>query len=177
MYNYRLGVGLDLGLRINNLMCNKMPNFRSTANIDDIDEETSELHFIFFGNYNHSFCKLEIHTNEVIQGKFGIEVFAESEYTDFDQVDFDNFRIDKVLEKYHHLVPIITESVIHHPNDLQGITRAAERKIKIRFRVFDGNYEANEDYTYDFDLEEISKESEPYIQALYEIQNELKPNR
>lgn len=41
MYNYRLGVGLDLGLRINNLVCNKMPNFRSMANIDDIDNSAS----------------------------------------------------------------------------------------------------------------------------------------
>ena len=179
MYNYPLSIGMDLALSINNSICNKISNFRSSCRIEEIQESSSEIEFIFFGKYNHAFCKLEVHTSQITDTTFVIEVFAESTHDDSDKVDFTNFRVDEILEKYKELSPVVTESIIHHPNDLQGETRGARRNITIRFRTCYESYESDEEdsYVFDFNLEEITKKSEPYIQALYEIQNQMNPKR
>ena len=175
MYNYPLSIGMDLALSINNSICNKIPHFRSSGNIKEIQESYSELEFLFFGKYDHAFCKLEVYTSQITDTTFSIEVFAESTHDDFAKVDFSNFRVDEILKKYKELIPVITESLIHHPNDLQGETRDAKRNVTIRFGICHESYESDEDYAFDFNLDEITKKSELHIQALYEIQNQLNP--
>jgi len=53
------------------------------------------------------------------------------------------------------------------------MVRKAERRLTVRYRIYDGMYEEDEYSAFNYDGEEIAKSTLPYLESLQEIQRKF----
>jgi hypothetical protein len=82
---------------------------------------------------------------------------------------------ESIMERYADLDPIITESVSHRLGEpkLKEAGRIAHRQLEVKFKAFDKMYEADSDFMYSYNIDDIAEHVVPYIQALVDVHSAI----
>jgi hypothetical protein len=116
MYNYCLNVNLDICLKIYSKVIQKIPNLNGRISPYGINSDTSivKLFFTRLGS-KIPILRINVTTTEVQldNNTFSISVLGTIDETESANVPFAEVEVDRIIEDYKHLNPLIKEGISH----------------------------------------------------------------
>jgi hypothetical protein len=82
--------------------------------------------------------------------------------------------IDGTINDYKDLKPYVREGIAHTISPEES-NRIASRSFEVKYRMFDRMYEADENYEYDINEDEIAESVLPYIISMQDIYSRIYP--
>lgn len=159
------------------------PQFRDLnikVSLNEISENSTSVHLLFFGpDYRQAFAKVEVGLNAYTLEKkaLSIQIFAEFDLRESEGLSsFKDEDVHSIIEQYFHLKPLVTEGISHFVDNFTSRNRPikkARRRLTIRYRIHDEQYEEDEDYAFNYDEDEIAKSVIQYLKSLEEIQKKF----
>ncbi len=158
-------------------------DLRLTISLREISENSAYVSLRLFGpEYRQAFAIVEIgfHTFTLEKKELAIEIFAEIDLRESEGlVSFKDEDAHSIIDQCIHLKPLVTEGISHFDDNFTDpgkSIRKAERKLTVRYRIYDGTYEEDEYSAFNYDEEQIAKSTLPYLESLQEIQRKFLVN-
>jgi hypothetical protein len=144
----------------------------AVGNVDDSHADVNLILKQMECKTTFAVVSVEVTELEMETKKLLIEVFAKKEERELGGVHFDDNIVHSILRDYEEIRPGVKESLLHS----KGAGKSQEniaRELEISFKVFAEAYEITDDFTYEYDENEIGGAAVPYVTALHEIHSKL----
>ena len=178
MYNYCLNVNLGICLKIYTKVIQKLPNIDGRISPDGISSHTSITNLFFTKPGSKiPIIRINVTTTEVQLEKytFSISILGTIDETESANLTFADIQIDRIINDYKYLKPLIKEAISHSISTGPNPKRSASRSLVVSYRMFDRMYEEDEYYGYDIDEDEIAESILPYIISMQDIYSRIYP--
>ena len=173
-----MDIALDTCLDIFGKAYPEIKGLHGSESIEEHSENHASVRLVLFEeNRRSSFAQVEVevakHQFEIGKEHLSIQVFAELSENEVEGLSaFTDADIESIFRDYANLKPLVHEGINHFIDDLRhrkNPKRKVSRDLKVRYATYDEEFEEDEDYTYNYDTDEIASATIPYLKSLLEI--------
>lgn len=177
MVNYHfLNIALDICMKIFEKAYPHVTGLEGGLMIESVDDSHGSASLILKqSDEETTFAVITVDVTEldIEKKKLIIEVIANKKEQELGGRHFGDFLVESIMKDFEALRPVVTEGIIHSMAAPDKPRRQVNRELEVRFRIFTHEFEADEDYMYGYDIDEIGKTAIPYVKALRDIHSKI----